>query len=140
MADYRYRNGDGSPDEKHSSSEEARRPPYEYQPNADVPGVAELSDPRDIRHSLHRALSARQLSMIAIGGAIGTGLIIGTGAALANSGPGSILISYSVVGLICFMVMAALGEMCTWLPAAGGFAAYATRVRVSTMLFWLTIN
>ena len=54
-------------------------------------------------------------------------LIIGTGTALANAGPASILISYSIVGLIVFVVMTALGEMATWLPIAGGFAPYATR-------------
>ncbi len=37
------------------------------------------------------------------------------------------MISYSIVGLLCYTVMCALGEMATWLPAAGGFAAYATR-------------
>ncbi|KAF2213828.1 hypothetical protein CERZMDRAFT_95859 [Cercospora zeae-maydis SCOH1-5] len=86
-----------------------------------------LSDPRDANHSLHRGLQARQVSMIAIGGAIGTGLIIGTGTALANTGPASILISYSIIGLLVYVVMAALGEMATWLPAAGGFAVYADR-------------
>lgn len=65
--------------------------------------------------------------MIAIGGALGTGLIIGTGSALANTGPASILISYTLVGILVYVVMAALGEMATWLPAAGGFAVYATR-------------
>jgi len=56
-----------------------------------------------------------------------TGLIIGTGTALKNAGPASILISYSIVGLIVYVVMAALGEMATYLPAAGGFVPYATR-------------
>lgn len=63
----------------------------------------------------------------AIGGALGTGLIIGTGSALAKAGPASILISYSIVGIIVYVVMCALGEMATWLPTAGGFANYATR-------------
>lgn len=43
--------------------------------------------------------------MIAIGGAIGTGLIIGTGTALANTGPASIVISYSLVGMLVYVVM-----------------------------------
>lgn len=76
---------------------------------------------------LHRGLKARHITMIAIGGAIGTGLIIGTGAALAKAGPASILISYTFVGMICFLVMAALGEMAAWLPLGEGFAGYATR-------------
>ena len=77
--------------------------------------------------SLHRGLKARHITMIAIGGAIGTGLIIGTGKALAQAGPGSIFISYSIVGFVVFMVMAALGEMAAWLPMSAGFTGYATR-------------
>jgi amino acid transporter len=76
---------------------------------------------------LHRGLKARHITMIAIGGAIGTGLIIGTGKALAQAGPASILIAYTFVGLIVFMVMAALGEMAAWLPLGSGFSGYATR-------------
>ena len=65
--------------------------------------------------------------MIAIGGALGTGLIIGTGSALAQAGPGSLLISYTAVGCLVFLVMCALGEMATWLPMASGFTGYAAR-------------
>lgn len=139
---YRYDNGDGSPSEKHSPSEEGHKPPYSYEQYSDQPITShhQLSDPRDAHHSLHRGLSARQVTMIAIGGAIGTGLIIGTGAALVHSGPGSILISYSIIGLLCYAVMTALGEMATWLPAAGGFAVYATRVRVRPNVRWTGNN
>jgi amino acid transporter len=77
--------------------------------------------------SLHRGLKARHISMIAIGGALGTGLIIGTGKALAQAGPGSLLISYCFVGLLVFGVMASLGEMAAWLPMSAGFMGYATR-------------
>lgn len=77
--------------------------------------------------SLHRGLKSRQITMIAIGGAIGTGLIIGTGSALAKAGPLSILISYSIVGFIVYMVMCALGEMAAYLPIQSGFTGYATR-------------
>ncbi|RYC60353.1 hypothetical protein CHU98_g5837 [Xylaria longipes] len=77
--------------------------------------------------SLHRGLKARHISMIAIGGAIGTGLIIGTGKALAKAGPGSILISYSVIGFVVFLVMAGLGEISAWLPMSAGFTGYASR-------------
>lgn len=76
---------------------------------------------------LHRGLKARHISMIAIGGALGTGLIVGTGKALAQAGPGSLFISYLFVGLLVFMVMASLGEMAAWLPLHSGFTGYATR-------------
>ncbi|CAH0024618.1 unnamed protein product [Clonostachys rhizophaga] len=72
--------------------------------------------------SLHKELKARHISMIAIGGALGTGLLIGTGQALAESGPGSLLIAFLFMGVILFMIMAAIGEI-----TAAGFAGYATR-------------
>lgn len=128
--DHRYRSGSGSPSEKHSPSEEGQKEPFgelHYEQDRPVDDPNRIADPTDPAHSLHRGLSARQVSMIAIGGAIGTGLIIGTGQALVNSGPASILISYSITGLLCYTVMCGLGEMATWLPAAGGFAPYATR-------------
>ncbi|ETI24324.1 hypothetical protein G647_03693 [Cladophialophora carrionii CBS 160.54] len=76
---------------------------------------------------LHRGLKARHITMIAIGGAIGTGLIIGTGKALAQAGPGAIFISYTVVGFLVYLVMCALGEMAAWLPLSSGFTGYAVR-------------
>jgi amino acid transporter len=84
-------------------------------------------DGQPTQTKLHRGLKARHITMIAIGGAIGTGLIIGTGKALAQAGPGSILISYTFVGMIVFLVMAALGEMAAWIPLGEGFSGYATR-------------
>ena len=77
--------------------------------------------------SLHKGLKARHITMIAIGGALGTGLIVGTGKALAQAGPGSLFISYTFVGGLVFMVMASLGEMAAWLPLSSGFTGYATR-------------
>ncbi|RMZ77933.1 hypothetical protein DV738_g4184, partial [Chaetothyriales sp. CBS 135597] len=76
---------------------------------------------------LQRGLKARQITMIAIGGAIGTGLLVGTGSALARAGPGSIFISYTIVGFIVYLVMCALGEMAAYIPMASGFTGYATR-------------
>ncbi|KAJ1022913.1 hypothetical protein NDA13_004962 [Ustilago tritici] len=84
-------------------------------------------DARPEERQLHRALKGRQISMIAIGGALGTGLIIGTGSGLANGGPASILISYTVVGFCCAAVMSALGEMSTYMPHPRGFAGHASR-------------
>jgi amino acid transporter len=77
--------------------------------------------------SLHRGLQARHITMIAIGGAIGTGLLIGTGKALNQAGPGSLFISYTMIGFVVYLVMAALGEMASWLPMSAGFTGYASR-------------
>lgn len=49
------------------------------------------------------------------------------GQALVNAGPGSLLIAYAAVGVLVYMVMAALGEMAAWLPLASGFTGYAHR-------------
>ena len=88
---------------------------------------AQSSDMSNRGMGLHRKLKHRQISMIAIGGAIGTGLIIGTGSALAKTGPASIFIAYSIVGIIVYLVMCGLGEMATWLPIQSGFTGYAAR-------------
>lgn len=49
------------------------------------------------------------------------------GQALVSAGPGSLLIAYAAVGVLVYMVMAALGEMAAWLPLASGFTGYAHR-------------
>lgn len=74
---------------------------------------------------LKRALSARQVQMIAIGGTIGTGLFLGTGKSLATGGPASMLICYAIVGAIVFITMLSLGEMSAFIPVAGSFCTFA---------------
>lgn len=83
-------------------------------------------------HSLKHALTTRHLSMIAPGGALGTGLIIGTGPGLARAGPGAILITYALVGVVVYLVLGALGEVATWLPLSSGFTGYGARYLKST--------
>ncbi|KIJ56132.1 hypothetical protein M422DRAFT_57648 [Sphaerobolus stellatus SS14] len=65
--------------------------------------------------------------MIAIAGTIGTGLFLGTGKSLAEGGPASILICYSIIGGIAYLTLLLLGEMATQYPVSGSFNAYATR-------------
>lgn len=77
--------------------------------------------------ALMRKLKSRHLQMIAIGGTIGTGLFIGSGGALAKSGPAGALIAYIFVGTLVFSVMQSLGEMATYIPVSGAFTAYASR-------------
>ena len=73
---------------------------------------------------LHRSLTSRQLSMIAIGGAIGTGLFLGSKFAIALAGP-SVLISYSIGALITLLLMGCLAEMTVVHPTSGSFGAWA---------------
>ena len=76
---------------------------------------------------LHRGIGTRQLSMIAIGGAIGTGLFFASGGAIAQAGPGGALLAYATMGLAVYCMMQSLGEMATQLPIPGSFEAYAER-------------
>lgn len=124
MAEYR-KDGSSSPEGREYYEKDVHtstHAPHHTPEGARVHGI-EYEEGR----ALHRGLKARHITMIAIGGAIGTGLIIGTGAALARGGPASIFITYSVAGFMVYLVMCALGEMAAWLPLSSGFTGYATR-------------
>ncbi|WJY42469.1 amino acid permease [Streptomyces sp. P9-2B-2] len=71
-----------------------------------------------------RGLSARQIQMMAIGGAIGVGLFYGSGAGIAQIGP-SLIACYAAAGVVVFFIMRALGELLTYRPTSGSFADYA---------------
>jgi amino acid transporter, AAT family len=73
---------------------------------------------------LARQLSAPQLAMIAIGGAIGTGLFLGSALAVHTAGPGVIL-TYGIGAVIALLLMRSLGEMAVAHPTAGSFGVYA---------------
>jgi L-asparagine permease len=72
----------------------------------------------------HKALKPRHVNMIAIGGAIGTGLFLGAGGRLAQAGP-ALAIVYAVCGLFAFFVVRALGELILYRPSSGAFVSYA---------------
>lgn len=76
---------------------------------------------------LRRSLKARHMYMIAIGGSIGTGLFVASGATVANAGPGGALLAYALIGFMVFLLMQSLGEMATYIPLAGSFGEYARR-------------
>ena len=72
----------------------------------------------------HHDLHNRQMQMIAIGGAIGTGLFMGAGARLASAGPGLFLV-YGICGGFVFLILRALGELVLHRPSSGSFVSYA---------------
>ncbi|MGW0699313.1 amino acid permease [Streptomyces sp. NPDC002867] len=76
--------------------------------------------------SLTHGLKQRHLSMIALGGVIGAGLFVGSGAGIAAAGP-SIVIAYALSGLLVMLVMRMLGEMSAANPASGSFSVHAER-------------
>jgi amino acid transporter, AAT family len=86
------------------------------------------SDPRQPQTSdqakLTRGLKSRHVELIAIGGAIGVGLFLGSAKAIQNAGPGLVL-GYAIGGLVIFFIMRALGELLLYRPVAGSFVIYA---------------
>jgi L-asparagine transporter-like permease len=73
---------------------------------------------------LRRTLGAGRLAMIAIGGAIGTGLFLGSGFAISLAGP-AVLVSYAVGAVVALLLMGCLAEMTIAHPTSGSFGAYA---------------
>src|SRR6201993_5172998 len=73
---------------------------------------------------LRRDLSAPRMTMIAIGGAIGTGLFLGSGLAISLAGP-AVLVSYLIGAVIALLLMGCLAEMTVAHPTSGSFGAYA---------------
>ena len=83
---------------------------------------APVADPGDAGY--RKDLRARHIHMIAIGGAIGTGLFLGAGGRLAQAGPALALV-YAVCGVVAFLVVRALGELILHRPSSGAFVSYA---------------
>lgn len=82
--------------------------------------------PQESDASLTHGLKQRHLSMIALGGVIGAGLFVGSGAGIAAAGP-SIVLAYTLSGLLVMLVMRMLGEMSAAYPSSGSFSAHAER-------------
>ena len=78
----------------------------------------------ELRETLARQLTSPQLAMMAIGGAIGTGLFLGSALAVRTAGPG-VIITYIICAVIAVLLMRALGEMAIAHPTAGSFGVYA---------------
>ena len=68
---------------------------------------------------LKRKLKVRHLQMIAIGGSIGCGLFIASGSALKEGGPGAVVLAFSIVGVMMFCTVNAMGELATLFPVQG---------------------
>jgi Amino acid permease len=97
-----------------------KSPPSQDNLADDIPtGVLPGPSTNNRLTTLHRGLSSRQVQMIAIGGTIGTGLFLGTGRSLAQGGPASMLICYSIVGVVVYVTLLLLGEMATQYPIPG---------------------
>ncbi len=76
---------------------------------------------------LKRKLKPRHLTMVAIGGSIGTGLFLASGAIIAEAGPGGALFSYILIGLMVYFLMTSLGELAAFMPVSGSFSTYGSQ-------------
>ncbi|MFE6165873.1 amino acid permease [Streptomyces sp. NPDC056486] len=96
---------------------------HEAPPDESAPagvGTAEGTEP------LGGGLKQRHLTMLGLGGVIGAGLFVGSGAGIAVAGPG-IVVSYLIAGALAMCVMRMLGEMSAAMPASGSFSVHAER-------------
>src|SRR5213083_678737 len=84
-----------------------------------MPVAGKINREEGLRHQL----SAGQMAMVAVGGSIGTGLLLGSAAALSIAGPG-VIISFALAAFINWTVAMALGELSSMHPAAGSFGLY----------------
>jgi len=73
---------------------------------------------------LKRGLKNRHIQLIALGGAVGTGLFLGSASVIQSAGPG-IILGYAIAGFIAFLIMRQLGEMVVAEPVAGSFSHFA---------------
>lgn len=80
----------------------------------------------DAQHQLKRGLKNRHIQLIALGGAIGTGLFLGIASTIRMAGP-SVLLGYAIAGAVAFLIMRQLGEMIVDEPVAGSFSHFADK-------------
>ncbi len=75
---------------------------------------------------LQRKLKSRHITMIAIGGSLGTGLFVASGNAIYTAGPFGALLAFIIIGFLVYFLMASLGEMTAYMPTSGAFCKYCT--------------
>ncbi|KAI4866418.1 amino acid permease/ SLC12A domain-containing protein [Hypoxylon rubiginosum] len=96
-------------------------------PHAYAPSGGRDEEVGTVNGQLHTDLKSRHMQMIAIGGAIGAGLFIGSGSALYKGGPAALVIGYLIVGIMLLFTMQALAELAVLYPVNGAFYTYVVR-------------
>ncbi|KFM95685.1 amino acid permease [Bacillus clarus] len=89
--------------------------------------VGDISKVNKPTAKLQKSLKTKHLTMISIGGSIGTGLFISSGTSIYIAGPGGALVAYVLIGIMVYLLMMSLGEMATYMPDSGSFSTYASR-------------
>lgn len=83
--------------------------------------------PAQTKEGLKRTLSERHLVMLSLGGSIGTGLFLASGAPVSQAGPAGALTAYVLIGLMVYFLMTALAELSAFEPVSGSFAIYGEK-------------
>src|SRR5215469_1917310 len=91
-----------------------------------APALRLETSPANEGDGLHRRLSQRQLTMMAIGGAIGVGLFLGSGVTIRLAGP-AVILSYLLGASVALIMAYVLAEMAVVHPVAGAFGVYADK-------------
>lgn len=94
--------------------------------------------PEDAGPGTHRGLKSRHMQLIALGGAIGTGLFVGSGSGLATCGPAGLLTGYLCIAFFVWFIMNQMSEMVTLLPLAGEGTIYSMARRYVSRSFSFT--
>lgn len=90
---------------------------------------ADSMDNADDNTSMKKGLKSRHIQIIALAGAIGTGLFVGSGSALATCGPAGLLVGYLILSIMVWFVMNQIAEMVTFIPIPGQTTIYALAQR-----------
>lgn len=93
-----------------------------------------------VKNNLNRELKARHLIMMALGGTIGTGLLLASGGAIHDGGPGGAMLAYILVAFVVYFTMASLGEMAAHSPTTGSFCDYSAKYVDKSFGFAMTWN
>src|SRR5208282_3054416 len=96
--------------------------PRHFAPASDIRVRALMPSP-NLESGLRHQLTAGQMTMVAVGGSIGTGLLLGTAAAIELAGP-AVILSFVLAAFISWTVALAIGELASTHPAAGSFGVY----------------
>jgi amino acid transporter len=114
----------GNPTSEPVGNDTFKSPTHHDEPDSEPAADFRAIDPQS---GVKRGLKTRHLSMMALAGIIGPGLLIGSGGALSAGGPASLLIGFAVIGAVAFSIMQSLGELTTLYPTGGAFTHLGDR-------------